>query len=73
MSQEGLDQLAERWKSDPEFRAALRRDPEGTVVRAGIELDEAELAVVRDTDWSKSDDELQTRMAPVEGISGPPA
>jgi hypothetical protein len=73
MSRAGVERLVKRWRDDADFREALRRDPEGAVARAGIELDDAELAVLRDTDWSESDEELQTRMASVQGISGPPA
>ena len=67
MSREALEQLMARWREDAEFRAALRRDLEGTVQRAGYRLDETEWAVLLDTDWSLSDEELQTRMAEVIG------
>ena len=67
MSREALEQLMERWRNDPEFREALRRDLEGTVQRAGYRLDEPEWATLRDTDWSLSDEALQTRMADVIG------
>jgi hypothetical protein len=73
MSREGVQRLVELWRDDCEFRAALRRDPDSAVARAGIELDETELGALRATDWSESDEALQTRMASVLGISGPPA
>ena len=72
MSREALEQLVQRWTDDSEFRAALQRDPEGAIERAGYQLDEQEWAVVRDTDWSQPDDALRTRMADVAGRASPP-
>ncbi len=67
MSRRAIETLAERWKDDPSFREELRHDLEGAVARAGLQLNEDEWAVLRDTDWSLSDEELQTRMASVIG------
>jgi hypothetical protein len=67
MSREALEQLMARWREDPEFREALRRDLDGTVQRAGYQLDETEWATLRDTDWSRPDEELQSRMTDVVG------
>ena len=67
MSREALEQLIDRWTNDQAFRDDLRRDLEGTVERAGLELDEDEWAVLHNTDWSLPDEELQTRMADVVG------
>ena len=72
MSSEALARLGQRWMHDPAFRADIRRDPEGTIERAGYQLDEDEWAIVRDTDWSQSDDDLQTRMTDVVGRASPP-
>ena len=72
MSREALEQLVQRWTDDPAFRDALQRDSEGTIVHAGYQLDEHEWAIVRDTDWNQSDDELRTRMADVAGRASPP-
>ncbi len=67
MPRESLEQLSYRWQNEPEFREALRRDLEGTIERAGLQFTEDEWAVLRDTDWNASDEELQTRMADVVG------
>ena len=61
MSREAVTQLTERWVSDPSFREAVRRDPEGAVRTTGIELDEDELTGLRNVDWSLSDEELTAR------------
>ena len=72
MSRQALEQLVQRWTDDPQFREALQRDPEGTIEWAGYQFDEAEWAIVRDTDWSQPDEELRTRMAEVAGRASPP-
>lgn len=72
MSRQALEQLVQRWTDDPEFREAVQHDPEGAVERAGFRLDEHERAIVRDTDWSRPDDGLRTRMADVAGRASPP-
>ena len=61
MSREAVESLMDRWVNEPSFRVALRADPEGTVRRSGVELDEEELAALRNTDWSLPDEELQAR------------
>jgi len=53
----------DRWINDPAFRAELRSDPEGAVNRAGVELSEDEVAALRSTDWSLSDEQLQARVS----------
>ena len=60
MSREAVDTLVQRWTDDPEFRASLRQDPEGTVRQSGAELDADEWEALRAVDWSRSDDELLT-------------
>jgi len=72
MSREALEQLVQRWLDDPEFRDGVQRDTDGTIERAGYQLDEQEWAVVRDTDWSQPEEELRTRMADVAGRASPP-
>ena len=72
MSRHSLEQLAQRWTDDAEFRAALQRDPEGAIEQAGFQLDEQEWAIVHDTDWNQPVDALRTRMADVAGRASPP-
>jgi hypothetical protein len=47
--------------NEPQFRAEMREDPEGTVQRAGVALDQDEWAALRGIDWNLSDEELRTR------------
>jgi len=72
MSREALEQIVQRWTDDLDFREALQRDPDGTIERAGYQLNEQEWAVLRDTDWNQSDEDLRTRMADVAGRASPP-
>jgi len=61
MSRESIEVLVEKWMEDPEFRAAVRKDPEGTVRSTGVELTADEWSAVRNFDWSLSDEELTAR------------
>lgn len=47
MSREVVRHLIDRWVDEPAFRDAICKDPEGTVRRCGAELDEEELAALR--------------------------
>jgi hypothetical protein len=47
-----LGKLFARWINDPLFREQMRQDLEGTISRHGIELCEADWAIVLGTDWS---------------------
>lgn len=62
MSRASIEQLIERWESDPAFRDELRSDPESAVRSTGLELDEDEWAAVRSLDWSLPDEELRHRV-----------
>ena len=68
MSRQALEQLVNRWTEDQAFREELRRDPDRAILGTGLQFDDAEWAVLRDTDWSLPDDELKTRMANVADI-----
>jgi hypothetical protein len=59
MSQADLEALIDRWTNEPDFRERMRRDPEGTVRDAGMELDPDEWAALRAVNWHASDQELQ--------------
>jgi hypothetical protein len=67
MSIPELERLLDRWAEDPSFRDAVRGDPEGEITRAGFQLDDAEWAAIRQTDWSLPDEDLRSRMANVLG------
>jgi hypothetical protein len=63
MSTPALEQLIDKWTNEPAFRDSLRRDPEAAVRSAGVQLNEDELAALRSTDWSLSDEALRSRMS----------
>ena len=44
---EAIQRLADRYISDPEFRAEMTRDMEGTAKRYGVELDGATRQALR--------------------------
>ncbi|MDQ4076714.1 MAG: Os1348 family NHLP clan protein [Chloroflexota bacterium] len=62
MSRESIAQLMDRWINEPQFRAEMRRDPEGAVRRSGVQLTEDEMAALRSIDWSQPDEELRARV-----------
>ena len=63
MSNEAMQQLADRWMNDPQFREEMRRDPEGTARRSGVELNEENRQTLQSLDWSESDQELRPRVS----------
>ena len=56
-----VEQLLYRWLNEPEFRAQLCQDPEGTARRQGFDLCEEERAALRNFDWYLADEELPAR------------
>ncbi len=48
---EQIQKLADRYISDPEFRAQMSSDPEGTAKRHGVNLDETTRQTLRGIDW----------------------
>ncbi len=63
MSREAVEILVDRWMNEPEFRAEMRQDPQGTVKRTGAALDDDEWAALSNIDWNASDEELQSRVS----------
>ena len=63
MSREGVETLMDRWLNEPAFRAEMRSNPEQAVKSAGVDLDEDELAALRNIDFNMADDELQARVS----------
>ena len=61
----------DRWENDTSFRSQMRRDPEGAVRGAGVNLTEDEMAALRSMDWSQSDEELAARAAKAFAWSNP--
>ena len=52
---ESMQQLAERFNNDAEFRKRMRQDPEGTAESTGMPLDDKDRQALRSMDWKSSD------------------
>lgn len=61
--QEAMQQLADRFVNDPEFRERMRQDPEAAAEREGLALDEEDRQALRSVDWGGSDEELKERVS----------
>ncbi len=48
---EQIQRLADRYISDPEFRAQMSQDPEGTAKRHGVRMDGTTRQTLRGIDW----------------------
>ena len=62
-NQEAMQQLADRFMNDADFREEMRQDPEGAAERSGFALDEEDRQALRSVDWSGSDEELKERVS----------
>ena len=60
---ESMQQLADRFMNDAQFREEMRQDPEGAAERSGLQLDEEDKQALRSIDWSGSDEELKERVS----------
>ena len=60
---EAMQQLADRFVNDADFREEMKQDPEGAAERGGFALDEEDRQALRSTDWSGSDEELKERVS----------
>ncbi len=52
---EQIQRLADRYVSDPKFRAEMSQDPEGTARRHGFQMDDATRQTLRGIDWTGID------------------
>lgn len=62
-NQETMQQLAERFMNDEQFREQMRQDPEGAAERSGFQLDDEDRRALRSMDWSATDEELNQRVS----------
>ena len=60
---ESMQQLADRFVNDAEFRERMKQDPEGAAQSEGFQLDEEDRQALRSIDWSGSDEELKERVS----------
>ena len=60
---EAMQQLADRFMNDPEFRERMRRDPEGAAESQGLELDDEDRQALKSVDWGQPDERLKERVS----------
>ena len=60
---ESMQQLADRFMNDAEFREQMKQDPEGAAERSGLQLDDEDKQALRSIDWSGTDEELKERVS----------
>lgn len=60
---EAMQQLADRFVNDPEFREQMRQDPEGTAEAQGLRLDEEDRQALRSIEWGLPDEQLKERVS----------
>ena len=62
-NQEAMQQLADRFMNDADFREKMKQDPEGAAERSGLQLDEEDKQALKSIDWSVSDEKLKERVS----------
>jgi hypothetical protein len=60
---ESMQQLADRFMNDAEFREQMKQDPQGAAERSGLPLDDEDKQALKSIDWSSSDEELNERVS----------
>jgi hypothetical protein len=60
---ESMQQLADRFMNDAQFREEMKQDPEGAAERSGLQLDDEDRQALRSIDWSGSNEELKERVS----------
>jgi hypothetical protein len=60
---ETMQQLADRFMNDEQFREEMRQDPEGAAERSGYHLDDEDKQALRSMDWSATGEELNQRVS----------
>jgi hypothetical protein len=60
---ESMQQIAERFMNNSEFREEMRQDPEGAAERSGYQLDDEDKQALRSMDWSGTDEALNDRVS----------
>ena len=58
-----MQQLAERFMNDADFREQMKQDPEGAAERSGLPLDDEDKQALRSMDWSGTDEQLNERVS----------
>jgi hypothetical protein len=63
MERRNLEGVVDRWAADPDFRSALRADPEAALASAGLVLNPEEREALSALDWSLPDHQLEQRIS----------
>ena len=58
-----MQQVADRFMNDTQFREEMRQDPEGAAERSGLPLDDEDRQALRSMDWSGTDEQLNQRVS----------
>ena len=66
-NQEAMQQLADRFMNDADFREQMQQDPEGAAERSGYQLDDEDKQALKSMDWSGSDEQLNERVSKAIG------
>lgn len=64
---EAMQRLADRYISDPEFRAQMGQDPKGTVRSHGLSLDDATWQTLKGVEWAGLGEGLAQRVSKRRG------
>jgi hypothetical protein len=62
---QSMQQLADKFMNDADFRERMKQDPEGAAERSGLALDDEDKQALKSIDWSSSDEELKERVSKV--------
>lgn len=62
-NQEAMQQLADRFMNDADFREEMKQNPEGAAERSGLQLDEEDKQALRSVDWNQPDEQLNERVS----------
>ncbi len=65
---ESMQQLADRFMNDADFREQMQQDPQGAAERSGLPLDEEDKQALMSIDWSDSDEQLKERVSKAYAI-----
>ena len=60
---ESMQQLADRFINDAEFREQMKQDPQGAAERSGLPVDDEGRQALKSIDWSGSNEQLNERVS----------
>ena len=60
---DSMQQLADRFMNDADFREQMKQDPQAAAKGSGLLLDDEDKQAIRSMDWSGSDEELSERIS----------